>query len=147
MQHAVAAMRQAGKRVHHRASEPGIRQIDGHVHLLRQAIDEEELALVRAFEQHRGGAGAVKNARAQAFGKLVAARQREGHDREFRGLDMVAEEFAIILTDRGQEDQHLADHHVKDGEQEQPPRQGVRGKLPTFAETGADAAKHGWHRA
>ena len=73
--------------------------------------------------------------------KACLPRQGERHDREFGGLDVIVQKFPIISPDRRHKDQHLPQHDVKDGEQEQPPGKAVGSQLPALGQTGADAAK------
>jgi hypothetical protein len=53
----------------------------------------------------------------------------------------------VVTGDRGYEDEHFADHHVHNGQEQKAARKAMSDKPIGFGKSGARTAKHGRHKA
>ena len=99
--------------------------------------------MLGAVEDDCRRAGPLEQLPTQRRRKLLAAWLGERQDRQFSGLDVVVEQFAVIAPDRWNKNQHLSDHHKNNGQQQQSTRKTMGDKPIGPGKSGAQTAKHG----
>ena len=122
----VVGARERHQRAADRRKDAGVTQIDGRVRMRRHRCVEHQHRAVGAVHDHTVGADLGEQFLDEALVEMAARAGFERQDRERARGDAVLEIGHAEARDRRDEDQHLADHHKKDGQHQEPGRQALQ---------------------